>query len=78
MVKFDNKIKKMDNTDHVEAISVLVSGNNNFSAMVNTEDGESVLSGTYYEVVQVQVLHSNQQKMEPFLLEDVINGNTSS
>ncbi|WHQ46597.1 MAG: hypothetical protein MTP17_03775 [Candidatus Midichloria sp.] len=68
----------MDNTDHVEAISVLVSGNNNFSAMVNTEDGESVLSGTYYEVVQVQVLHSNQQKMEPFLLEDVINGNTSS
>lgn len=56
LVKFDNKIKKIDSIDQVEVVSVLVNGNNNFSAMVNTENGESVLSGTYYEAVQVPVL----------------------
>ncbi|MDJ1407256.1 MAG: hypothetical protein MRQ13_02555 [Candidatus Midichloria sp.] len=42
-------------------VSVLVNGNNNFSAMVNTENGEGVLSGTYYEAVQVPVTTAHKK-----------------
>ncbi|MDJ1257790.1 MAG: flagellar basal body P-ring formation chaperone FlgA [Candidatus Midichloria sp.] len=72
LVKFDNKIKKMDSIDQVEVVSVLVNGNNNFSAMVNTEDGASVLSGTYYEAVQVPVLQQ-PIKNGTIITEDAIN-----
>ena len=71
VIKYDDKTKIVENTDKVEVLSVLLK-NNHFSAMVNTEDGEGVLNGTYYEAMQIPTL-KQQLKNGTFITDDVVN-----
>ena len=72
VIKYDNKTKIIENVDQIEVLSVLLNDKNNFSAMVNTEDGKGVLNGTYYEAMQIPVL-KQPSKNGTFITDDMVN-----